>query len=210
MVNSLYEINPHFKSKSVKVGDKIYYSSIRRPKDNSRLLTFYEDQGMVASYYLISAGQNLRKISQALLGHKDSWKEIWSTNMDLESKTQVNQSIQIRYWKEGAQVQEPEMMDDEETIQAPEESPQEPEMMDDTPEEIPVQEAPVDSDPDFLYKKQSKIEQWIQMGIHLVKTQKMFAIGLLVFLALLILILKKIVSKIRRKKEEFDYTNPGI
>ena len=82
------------------VGDKIYYNSPNRPTDNSQLLFYYEDNNRSPSYYTVSAGENIRDISYKLLGHAKSWKEIWATNQELESKGTIERNISIAYWPE--------------------------------------------------------------------------------------------------------------
>ena len=90
--------NPHFSSKDPKVGDKIYYNSPQRPQDNNRFLNYYEDNGETAVSHDIQAGQNIRTVARQLLGHPDSWKEIWATNFNIESKDSINQTTTILYW----------------------------------------------------------------------------------------------------------------
>ena len=90
--------NPHFKNKEPKVGDKIYYNSPKRPEDSARLLNFYEDNQESPQSHDIQSGQNIRKVAAQLLGHKDSWKEIWATNFNLSSKGKINQTTTIVYW----------------------------------------------------------------------------------------------------------------
>ena len=94
----LYSINPHFRSRGLKVGDKVYYNSPSRPSDSSQLLVYYQDAGAEPSSHNISAGQNIRKVASQLLGHPDSWKEIWATNQGLQSKGVVQQDIAVQYW----------------------------------------------------------------------------------------------------------------
>ena len=90
--------NPHFKNKEPKVGDKIYYNSPERPQDSSKFLTFYEDKNQNPSSYDIESGENIRTVSEKLLGHPDSWKEVWATNFNLESKGKINEKITVLYW----------------------------------------------------------------------------------------------------------------
>ena len=56
---------------------------------------------MQPEYHQVQAGQNIRKVASQLLGHANSWKEIWATNSDLDSKGIVDSSITVRYWPEG-------------------------------------------------------------------------------------------------------------
>ena len=102
----LYAINPHLRNRALKVGDKVYYSSPRRPQDSSGILTYYEDMGIPPQTHLIAAEQNIRSVSQSLLGHKDSWKEIWATNPGILSKGTVTKSMELKYWPADAAPQE--------------------------------------------------------------------------------------------------------
>ncbi|MYE07203.1 MAG: LysM peptidoglycan-binding domain-containing protein, partial [Oligoflexia bacterium] len=97
-VQQLYAINPHLKSRNVKVGDKIYYQSPLRPQDSGQLLFYFEDNGMSPQYHQIQAGQNIRQVASQLLGHADSWKEVWATNPELNSKGLVNDAFVLKYW----------------------------------------------------------------------------------------------------------------
>lgn len=87
-----------FLKRGVRVGDKIYYNSPMRPTDATRMLTFYEDMGIAPAVYIARGGESIRTISKNLLGHKDSWKEIWSTNMAVESKDVIPEGTELRYW----------------------------------------------------------------------------------------------------------------
>lgn len=99
----LYSYNPHFRGKSVKVGDKIYYESPVNPTDQ-RMITFYEDNNVTPQYYTSDEGDNIRKVSESLLGHERSWMEIWATNEDVQSKWTLPAGVRLRYWPEGASV----------------------------------------------------------------------------------------------------------
>jgi hypothetical protein len=81
-----------------RVGDKIYYNSPLRPADDTKVLNFFEDKGIVNEVYIAKEGDDLKKVSRELLGHKDSWKEIWATN-GLESKDKLEAGTELRYWK---------------------------------------------------------------------------------------------------------------
>ena len=98
----LNAINPHLKVRSLKTGDKIYYPSPNRPQDSQQLLFYFEDKGIPPQYHQVRAEENIRQIASSLLGHKDSWKEIWATNPELESKGTLNQNMTIKYWPAGA------------------------------------------------------------------------------------------------------------
>jgi hypothetical protein len=97
----LYKWNSHFKGKTLKVGDKVYYASARNPTDSSAMLLYYEEAGIQPSMYSAKKGESIRKVSQTLLGHPRSWMEVWATN-DVESKWAMSEGTQLRYWPEGA------------------------------------------------------------------------------------------------------------
>ncbi len=94
----LGKANPSIAKRPLKVGDKIYYNSPQRPNDDTKMLTFYEDLGMEPEIYVAKANDNLRPVSQKLLGDKDSWKEVWATNPAVESKGELSEGTQLRYW----------------------------------------------------------------------------------------------------------------
>ncbi|MBC6415735.1 MAG: hypothetical protein GDA46_05010 [Bdellovibrionales bacterium] len=102
--SELLVINAHLKNRSLVVGDKIYYNSPNRPNDNKRLLFYYEDINISPSYHQISSGENIRDVAYKLLGHPNSWKEIWATNLELESKGEIADSFTISYWTEDENV----------------------------------------------------------------------------------------------------------
>lgn len=84
----------------VKTGDKVYYTSPVNPTDPS-MMTYYEDLGIPASIYVSKEGDNIRRASKNLLGSSDSWKEVWATNMNVESKGDIPSGVELRYWPEG-------------------------------------------------------------------------------------------------------------
>lgn len=92
--------NPYFASNSPKVGDKLYYPSPNNP-DDSTMMTYYDDVGAPAQTYISSEGDNIRSVSQNLLGHERSWMEIWATNANVESKGELPSGVSLRYWPEG-------------------------------------------------------------------------------------------------------------
>ena len=94
----LLAINPHFVGKDLKVGDKVYYNSPSRPNDEQSLLTYYEDIGLSPEFYMTQTGDNIRQVSSQLLGHPDSWKEVWATNFGVESKGELDGGMQLKYW----------------------------------------------------------------------------------------------------------------
>lgn len=90
-----------FLSRGVKTGDKIYYASPNNPTDQT-MLTYYEDVGIAPQTYVSKEGDNIRKVSKELLGNEQSWKEVWATNFDIESKGDIPAGLNIRYWPEGS------------------------------------------------------------------------------------------------------------
>ena len=84
--------------RGVRVGDKIYYNSPKRPEDHEKMLTFYEDNQIPASSYVSKKDESIRTIAKDLLGHKDSWKELWSTNLNVESKDILPEGTELKYW----------------------------------------------------------------------------------------------------------------
>lgn len=122
--------NPHL-SRSFTTGDKLYYNSPNRPGDNSRMITYYEDNGMQPSSYVTQGNENIREVSQKLLGEQGSWKEVWATNTGVESKWALPAGTTLNYWS-GSEV----------ASAAPAPAPAEPEMggdmaMNDAPADIP-------------------------------------------------------------------------
>lgn len=93
----LLMINPWLE-KGITVGTKIYYNSPKNPSDSSQLLTYYEDLGLEPEVYYSKAGDNIRAVGTQLLGNKKSWKELWATNLDVQSKQELPEGTQLRYW----------------------------------------------------------------------------------------------------------------
>ncbi|MCE3010530.1 MAG: hypothetical protein LW875_07955 [Proteobacteria bacterium] len=93
---TLRDNNPSISS--VKPGNKIYYNSPVRPQDDTKVLTYYEDQGMVPEIYMAQEGDELKKVAKNLLGYDRAWQEIWSTN-PVESKGTLTAGTELRYWK---------------------------------------------------------------------------------------------------------------
>ncbi len=81
-----------------KPGDKIYYNSPVRSTDDTKLLTFYEDSGVVPEVYVAQEGDDLKKVSKKILGYDNAWKEIWETN-SIDSKGALTAGTELRYWK---------------------------------------------------------------------------------------------------------------
>lgn len=94
----LKQINPYLKSRGARPGDKIYYVSPNRPTDSSKMVSYYEDNGMTASTYVAKKGDRLTKVSKDLLGYSNAWKEVWTTN-NIQSKTKLAEGDVIQYWK---------------------------------------------------------------------------------------------------------------
>lgn len=92
--------NVTLQSRGVKPGDKVYYNSPIRPDDSGRMLTYYEDNGIAPETYVAKEGDDIKKISKELLGYKDAWKEVWSSN-SVDSKNSIAAGTELRYWKGG-------------------------------------------------------------------------------------------------------------
>ncbi len=95
--SDLLTVNPWL-GRGIKTGDKVYYNSPNRPDDNSVLKTYYEDVGLTPEIYVSKSGDNIRRVSSDLLGDNDAWKEVWATNPDVESKMEIPEGTQLRYW----------------------------------------------------------------------------------------------------------------
>ena len=193
---ALYTINPHFRNRTLKVGDKVYYSSPRRPQDSSGILTYYEDMGISSQIHMIAAGQNIRAVSQSLLGHKDSWKEIWATNPGILSKGTVTESMELKYWSADAAAAHQEEVPAPEEAEMQEESPA-------TDEEAmkPAEEPP---SPDTNIPDPVKITENRKKGFNMGQLFLMGALAIAIIFSFMIIIKK------RRKKREFDYTATNI
>ena len=96
-VADLLAINPNLQ-RGVDVGDKIYYNSPNRPTDSGTLLFYYEDIGVGPQQYTVGRGENIRNIAQQFFGERESWKELWATNFEVESKWGLNEGTVLRYW----------------------------------------------------------------------------------------------------------------
>ena len=95
--SDLLAINPNLQ-RGVDVGDKVYYSSPSRPTDAQNLFYYYEDIGASPQQYTVGRGENIRDIAQQLFGERESWKELWAINFEVESKWGLNQGTVLRYW----------------------------------------------------------------------------------------------------------------
>lgn len=100
----LQRINPTYKSREPRPGDKIYYSSPKRPEDNQNLLTYYEDIGQQPEMYFAKDGDNIRSVARELLGYDGAWKEVWASN-SVESKGEIEEGTQLRFWRTAASSQ---------------------------------------------------------------------------------------------------------
>lgn len=97
----LKKINPSYKSRGLKPGDKVYYSSPNRADDSSRMITYYEDNGVAPEIHVARDGENIRKLSKDLLGYDGAWKEVWSSNA-VDSKGNLAAGTELRFWRGGA------------------------------------------------------------------------------------------------------------
>ena len=220
-IQSLYAINPHLKARAVKTGDKIYYPSPHRPQDSDQLLFYFEDKGIPPNYHQVSEGENIRAVATSLLGHKDSWKEVWATNLELDSKGQLDQAITIKYWPIGVDSKPEEPAEPASAMEGePAEEPAEPasamaeeseinpslepELSEEAPTpQPPTNEGDMEEDPELADDMGTEngdsspsVDSFSQMEIAIA--------GLL---ALGALILSSIIIKRKwKKKADFDYT----
>ena len=203
-VDQLHAINLFLKKRGVKVGDKIYYQSPNRPQDSSQLLFYFEDKGIPPQYHQAQAGENIRQIASQLLGDSNSWKEIWATNPDLQSKGVLNQPVTFKYWPEGADVNnqppppepEPEPSvpsSGENNMNAEEglETPLPPDPLEEEPAALPEQPPQVDP------TENEKISNKLLSEIDII---------LAIILALGTIFCAIVIVRKRNKRKEFDYT----
>lgn len=104
-INNLAMLNPYLNPKRLKVGEKIYYNSPNRPNDEMSMLFYYDDIGRTPQYRQADAGENVRTISQELLGHPRSWMEIWATNPEIVSKFDLERPHRIKYFAKNDDIQ---------------------------------------------------------------------------------------------------------
>jgi hypothetical protein len=102
----LKSANPSMKKP--KPGQKVYYNSPKRPEDDTKIVTYYEDAGIPAQTYITKDGENLRKVSKDLLGYSAAWKEVWATNT-VESKGKMPAGTELRYWKGSSDTSAPKV-----------------------------------------------------------------------------------------------------
>lgn len=95
----LKKINMTLKSRSVRVGDKVYYNSPNRPEDSTKLMTYFEDKGITPQVYTAKEGDKVKTVSKELLGFDSAWKEVWGSN-SFDSKKTLEPGTEIKYWKE--------------------------------------------------------------------------------------------------------------
>ena len=93
--------------KGLKTGDKVYYNSPQRPNDSHQFRLYYEDLNIPPQIYISRSGDNIRTVSKNLLGDKGSWKEIWATNLHVESKGQIPEGTELKYWISDMSVSQP-------------------------------------------------------------------------------------------------------
>lgn len=122
-VSELKKINPTIAAREMKVGDKVYYNSPKRPTDSTQLITFFEDNGLAPETYVSQPGDNIRTVAKTLLGDNNSWKEVWSTNLDVESKSELPEGTRLRYW--AGEVAAPVLAQQPEAAPQPEALPEE-------------------------------------------------------------------------------------
>lgn len=97
--------NPTYQSRDLRPGDKVYYNSPNRAEDSSKMLTYFEDNGIAPKTYVAKKGDNIRTVSKELLGYKDAWKEVWASNL-VESKGELDEGTELKYWSDaGAETQ---------------------------------------------------------------------------------------------------------
>lgn len=138
---TLLKVNPHL-ARGLKTGDKVYYNSPQRPDDRSQILTFYEDAGLAPEVYTAQAGENIREASMKLLGDANSWKEIWATNAEVESKGILPEETRLRYWSSVGNIaamptEEAQIPPPEEPVDVAANTPPPPEPMDMPPPPTP-------------------------------------------------------------------------
>lgn len=96
-IEALRSFNPHLK-KVLEVGDIIYYNSPERPLDKDRIVFYYEGKKLFPQVYRLKPGESLKKVAKKLLGHEESWKELWATHPNLTTRDIANKTSYLRYW----------------------------------------------------------------------------------------------------------------
>ncbi len=97
-VKELKKGNPTL-ANDVKPGSKVYYNSPNRPDDSTKVITFFEDNGIPPKTYIAKKGDNIRSVSKELLGYKNAWQEVWASNA-VESKAELDEGTELKYWSE--------------------------------------------------------------------------------------------------------------
>lgn len=97
-VEELRATNGHLASRDLVTGDKVYYNSPQRPADDSAIRVYYEDIGLNPEIYVSQPGDNIRAVGKTLLGDDRSWKELYATNMEVETKDVLDEGTRLRYW----------------------------------------------------------------------------------------------------------------
>lgn len=97
-VSELKKINPTYSGRGPKPGEKVYYVSSKRPDDSSKVMTWHEESGQAPQIYVAKAGDNIRTVSKDLLGYDGAWKEVWSSNLMVESKGKLDEGTELHYW----------------------------------------------------------------------------------------------------------------
>lgn len=202
----LQKINSHLRNREVVVGDKVFYGSIKRPDDSQRFLTYYEDQGIPASSIAIQAGDNIRTFSKNLLGHDKSWKEIWATNPDIESKGIINEMTMIQFWPADimAQVEATAIQQQEEMKK---------QMMEKTEPLAEALEEPAaipEFDPiETMPEEVPSLEEELVSGTSMEKI-KIYGLVGIIFLIIILLITRIIRKRNARSELDFSQTNIDI
>lgn len=102
-VKELKKINASLPN-TMKGSEKIYYVSPNRPTDSSKTISYYEDNGMIPETYVAKKGDDLKSVARKLLGYKNGYKELWTTN-SVVSKTKLDEGESLRYWRPAAVAQ---------------------------------------------------------------------------------------------------------
>ena len=110
----LLSVNPNL-HRGVDVGDKVYYNSPNRPNDSENLLFYYEDIGAQSQQYNVARNDNIRDLAEQFFGERESWKELWATNPEVESKWTLSEGLVLRYW--ASAVSAPPLDPPEEVVQ---------------------------------------------------------------------------------------------
>ena len=105
-------LNPYVDPNRMDVGEKIYYNSPNRPNDETKMLFYYDDIGRQPQIWSVNSGENIRSMSQSLLGHPRSWMEVWATHPEIVSKGNLESSYSLRYFSDEGQ-QPPDLASNE-------------------------------------------------------------------------------------------------